>query len=423
MAKGNMLLGYAKGKVGSMVFSRLRGEQITRAYNASPANPRSQSQQLQRTKLANLVNFYRRGRALLNHSFTNKKEKQSSYNAFVSRNINQSLIHLTKNQAIGGASIVAPYLISDGVLPPIQINGGGVEATTNILVGNFVIDDATTTIGDFSSAILANNAGWQEGDQFTYVSVVQNGGVNGGQPFAVFNYFELDINTSDTTLLRDVMPEYGLSIKNKAVAHGAYVADGGFAWIHSRKSSTGALQASRQSLILTSNSLYEQYATESQTLEATRSYNAQNDNILVPDGSHGGDLGSAAPVIASLTIEDKTISQYQKGLGISATAGEFLEVKIAGSYLQIEDDAVPADVLALKFTKNDGTVVTMAVDEITEKGATSIILEGSLDADVSASDYGTLYVKFTNGGGSYVEQSWAISDPASSGGSTGGNPL
>lgn len=417
-----MLLGYAKGKVGSMVFSRLRGEQITRAYNASPANPRSQSQQLQRTKLANLVNFYRRGRALLNHSFTNKKERQSSYNAFVSRNINQSLIHLTRNQAIGGASIVAPYLISDGVLPPIQINGGGVNATTNIQVGSFAIGEATT-IGEFSSAVLANNASWQEGDQFTYVSVVQNGGVNGGQPFAQFNYFELDINTSDTTLLRDVMPEYALTIRNNAVGHGAYVADGGFAWIHSRKSSTGALQASRQYLILTSNSLYEQYATDSQTLEATRSYNAQNDNILVPDGSHGGDFGSAAPIIASLTINGKTITQYQKGIGVASDAERMLDITLAGSYLQIEDNAAPSDVLEMKFTKTDGTVITLAPDEIYDKSETSVSIYVTASASVVTSDYGTIIVKFTNSDGSYVEQSWTISDPASSGGATGGNPL
>ena len=417
-----MLLGYAKGKVGSMVFSRLRGEQITRAYNASPANPRSQSQQLQRTKLANLVNFYRRGRALLNHSFTNKKEKQSSYNAFVSRNINQSLIHLTKNQAIGGASIVAPYLISDGVLPPIQINGGGVDATTNIQVGRFTVGE-DTTIGDFSSAVLDNNAGWQEGDQFTYVSVVQNGGVNGGQPFAQFNFFELDINTSDTTLLRDVMPEYALAIRNNAVGHGPFVADGGFAWIHSRKSSTGALQASRQSLILTSNSLYEQYATESQTLEATRSYNAQNDNILVPDGSHGGDFGTVAPVIASLTIENKVITQYQKGLGVESLRDNAISVILSGSYFNIEDDATLSEVFEMKFTKNDGKVVTFVPNAIVEKSATAITIDVLPDADINTSDYGTITVKLTNDGGSYVQQSWAISDPASSGGATGGNPL
>lgn len=422
MSRGNMLLGYAKGKVGSMVFSRLRGEQIVRAYNASPANPRSQSQQLQRTKLANLVNFYRRGRLLLNHSFTNKKEKQSSYNAFVSRNINLSLIHLTKEQAIGGASIVAPYLISDGVLPPIQIDGGGVDATTNIQVGNFTIDDETTTVADFSRAVLNNNSSWQEGDQFTYVSVVQNGGVNGGQPFAVFNYFELDIDTSNTTLLRDVMPEYGLSIRNKAVSHGAFVADGGFAWIHSRKSSTGALQASRQSLILTSNSLYEQYATEAQTLDATRSYNAQNDNILVPDGSHGGDFGGVAPVIASLTINGKTISQNQRGIGISADAEGYLGVTLAGSYLNLADDANPADVLAMTFTKNDGTVITFVPDEIMEKSATSVNIDVKTPAAIATSDYGILYVKFTNEAGSYVEQTYSIAE-SSSGSGTGGNPL
>lgn len=417
-----MLLGYAKGKVGSMVFSRLRGEQITRAYNASPANPRSDSQQLQRTKLANLVNFYRRGRSLLNHSFTNKKENQSSYNAFVSRNIQNTTVHLTKSQAANAMSIVGPYVISDGVLPPIQINGGGIEAVTNIAVGNLVIDDSTTTIGELSRAMIANNPDWAEGDQLTYVSVVQNGGVDGGVPFAQFSYFELDMNSSDDALLREVMPTYALTIRDGRIGHGEYVADGAFAWIHSRKSSTGALQASRQSLILTANSLYEEFIGQAQTSAATLSYGASQDNILVPDGSRPGFGELAGMVISSVKINTAILQSGNKTLGVNIVPEEGTPMFVSGANFVFDDGAEAADVIAVSWNPAEGSPVAITPTNLRVDSLTAFSVTLNPASFIPDSSYGTLKVVITNKDGGKVEQSYTFS-ATPTGGATGGNPL
>lgn len=422
MAKGNMLLGYAKGKVGSLVYSRLRGEQITRAYNAKPANPRSESQQLQRTKLANLVNFYRRGRSLLNHSFTNKKENQSSYNAFVSRNINVNAVRLTKGEAAAAMSVVGPFTISDGVLPPIQINGGGVNAVTNIAVGSFVIAEEATTVAQLSAAIINNNAEWMEGDQLTYVSVVQNGGVDGGYPFVQFSYIEMDLNLSDTTLLRTLFPAYALSIRNGFIGHGEYVADGGFAYIHSRKSSTGALQASRQELILTANTLYNEYSGDAQSAAATRSYGASQVYLLVPDGSRAGQETDGMPVIASTRIGSTLLQNGMAGFGTSLSTGTSVAVTISGSNLDVREDLSVEEIVGIVFTKSDGSEVTFSPSEITSASKTSFAFKAEPSAAIAASDYGTIVVQFNNNDGGFVEQSYTIEKPNSSGG-TGGNPL
>lgn len=422
MSKGNMLLGYAKGKVGSMVFSRLRGQQITRAYNASPANPRSESQQFQRTKLANLVNFYRRGRSLLNHSFTNRKENQSSYNAFVSRNIQSQTIHLTKAQAAAAMSVVGPYVISDGVLPPIQVNGGGVNAVTNIAVGNFAINDETTTIGQLSAAIIANNAEWADGDQLTYVSCVQNGGVDGGDPFVQFSYIEMDLNPSDTTVLRSLMPTYALTIRDGFIGHGEYVADGGYAWIHSRKSSTGALQASRQSLILTSNTLYDLYIGSDQASLATRSYNAAQDYLLVPDGSRSGQEMAGLPVIASVSIDGSILQNGRSGFGKTLAANDEVTVVISGSNLELREDLSPEEVLGLTFNRTGKSAVEFSPTAITANSKTSVTITADALSAVASDDYGTITVQFNNNDGGYVEQTYTIDKPADDG-VTGGNPL
>lgn len=422
MAKGNIFLGYARGKIGDFVLTRMGGQQVERAYNKTPRNPRSESQQLQRTKLANLVNFYRRGRSLLNHSFTNRKESQSSYNAFVSRNISVNAVHLTKSEAAGAMSVVGPFTISDGVLPPIQISGGGVNAVTNIAVGSLVISDETTTIAQLSAAIINNNPEWKEGDQLTYVSVVQNGGVDGGYPFVQFSYIEMDLNLSDTTLLRSLFPAYALSVRNGFIGHGEYVADGGFAYIHSRKSSTGALQASRQELILTANTLYNEYSADSQVSAATRSYGASQDFLLVPDGSKAGQEVEAVPVIASVKIDNSLLQNGMKGFGKTLPKEAEVSIVISGSNLDYREDLSPEEVVGFVFTKSDGTEVVFEPQSISKASKTSLTIEAQLSAAVNTSDYGTIVVQFNNNDGGYVEQRFTIDNP-STGGAQGGNPL
>ena len=41
MAKGNMLMGYSRGSVGDVTFARIKGQQIARARNRNPKNPKT----------------------------------------------------------------------------------------------------------------------------------------------------------------------------------------------------------------------------------------------------------------------------------------------------------------------------------------------------------------------------------------------
>lgn len=86
MAKGNMLLGHARGKVGSVVFSRAYGKQITRALAESVKNPRSDGQNVQRAIFATITGFTPSVRDIVDHSFQSTKEGQESVNRFVSIN-------------------------------------------------------------------------------------------------------------------------------------------------------------------------------------------------------------------------------------------------------------------------------------------------------------------------------------------------
>lgn len=92
MAKGNMLLGYARGAVGNLVFSRVKGNEVTKARNRQPANPKTSKQVYQRAKFLNAVNFYKRGvQNLFKFAYEDKTQQESDFNAFMRHNVSRAV--------------------------------------------------------------------------------------------------------------------------------------------------------------------------------------------------------------------------------------------------------------------------------------------------------------------------------------------
>lgn len=144
-----MLLGQARGKMGSIVFFVRDGIQQQRPHNPEPKNPRTISQMFQRVKLAAVVGFYKRQAAFFRFALK-KKAKESYYNAFVRYNLNISP-YFTKEQAASGISCPAPYIIADGNMPRINIRKTTISGLTNL---NLVtsIPASITTWGAFRRA-------------------------------------------------------------------------------------------------------------------------------------------------------------------------------------------------------------------------------------------------------------------------------
>lgn len=320
-----MLLGYARGKVGDLVFARRLGQQTTRAYNSNPKDAKTRSQVTQRVKMANVIAMYRALKNICNHSFEGLAVGQTSYSAFVKANLTGNKVSLTKEAASFGACVVAPYLISRGSLPSIQVEGTGADAVTNISVGNLTIS-GTTTIGQFADALVANNAGIEYGDQLTYVSLVQQTDANSGYPIVVAGIYEVTLNSASTDKVRDFIPEVGSSVKNGFLAHGALIGRGGFAWILSRKPTGSSLMVSTQRLVLTSPDVYDQFATADANTRAISSYGFTMEPILAPgvvgapagpsagSGDSGGSSSGGSsevggnPSVSSIKIDEDTIT-------------------------------------------------------------------------------------------------------------------
>lgn len=179
MAKGNMLLGYSRGAVGDVVFTRSKGQQIARARNRNPKNPKTKAQMAQRIKFASVVEFFRRGNQnLFQFAFETKGPKQSDYNAFVSANADKG-IYLTPEQLKDPKfPIVAPFIMTQGTLyRPIAYDATGYPFGAVPFSG----ETAPTTVAALSTALIA--AGFSAGDIVTIVNIEADVESANGKPY------------------------------------------------------------------------------------------------------------------------------------------------------------------------------------------------------------------------------------------------
>ena len=87
MAKGNLFLGMGRGSVGDVTFYRADGQQLSRARNRKPRNPKSNAQLIQRAISATIVQAYKAGNVIFDHSFEGKSVPAGSQRTFLSVNM------------------------------------------------------------------------------------------------------------------------------------------------------------------------------------------------------------------------------------------------------------------------------------------------------------------------------------------------
>lgn len=169
MSKGNMLLGHARGKVGSLVFSRANGQQIVRARAEVVKNPQTDAQVIQRILLNTISQAYSRMSSICDHSFEGVKAGQDSMSYFMKANLNAIRAKLAEQGSIDtdevystpiGQSFLASndYIISKGSLPVVNAN----DVANNGMGFN---------IGTGSYNAVINRYGLQRGDQLTFCLV------------------------------------------------------------------------------------------------------------------------------------------------------------------------------------------------------------------------------------------------------------
>lgn len=308
MAKlGKALQTKARGRIGNIVYSVVKGQQVARELAVQVANPRTDQQMDQRTRLANIVNLYRVNKPwMVKFGFETKPQTQSDYNAFVAANLvtgGPASVYLTKQEAALGAAVASPLTITKGSLRGIQhVQVGDTKVVrTNIFLGAVSVNLATATVAEVSALILANNNGFRYGDFLSLILNIQQSDVTSGIPYVVERQYQVTLSGTDTTPFADALGNSGVS---------AVLADGNYclayegndtafavAFVHSRYEG-GETKVSSQTFCLINSTYYDLYSTLNQREKAFRSYGETSQNFLSGQGRNSENISLTQSILS-----------------------------------------------------------------------------------------------------------------------------
>lgn len=183
MSKGNLFLGFGRGKVGDVVFSRQNGEQVTRARNRAPRNPQSPLQLLQRSVMKTSSLAYSLMQDICNHSFQGFAEGTACQARFLQLNVEkfraqladeinsgeaEDIMYSTETNFAGRTASMAEaneYIISEGKIPALSLR-------MNMSVGHVLNFGATdlAAVKAMTYQQVVDYLGLQQGDQLTFVA-------------------------------------------------------------------------------------------------------------------------------------------------------------------------------------------------------------------------------------------------------------
>ena len=273
------LIEQASGKLGENIVMRqtATGKILCKAPKKASTPRRSEKQAYTRLQMANLLANYRLYSGKLAEAFENKNPGAHDANMFVSANWGHGPVYLTRQMRIQGACVLADDLFSIGSIEPIgyALNGEG-KLVTNLNLGIEIT--ATTTVAQFSGALMTATDNWREGDQMTFFVGTQYVGVD-EMPRANMRAQKVVLSLDDQTKLWDVVTSEGFSTVDGYLATGMVLDEMGCAWVHSRNENSGNTKVSTQRLVVVSEVL-PQYQTYAAMKAAADSYGGINKNAV-----------------------------------------------------------------------------------------------------------------------------------------------
>lgn len=292
MARSNIFLGLASGKIGDVVYARSRGQQIARV-RVVPNNPRTARQQAQRVRMAAVAALYRAARPVLKDSFTIRHGFESSYNAFA-RNAIGLAPFFTKQMVANCLALPMPAQASRGQLAPVIADVSSEASGSVARMPSYGLTD-DNTVGDWSEYFLTANPSYKNGDKVTFIAVV----FTPNEEVPLENAYNASLIVReiviDTTSV-DFLDNYGfalspgnsymslnrttLSLSDDGLAAGDNIVQ--TAIIGSSRDANGSLLVSSQYFTLSAaaRALYEQFRTDEALEDAVNSYGAVANSAL-----------------------------------------------------------------------------------------------------------------------------------------------
>lgn len=185
MAKGIEINGQMRGKRGGVVYYRAGGQQVSRARNFEPANPKTAKQAVQRMVLATASKITAALRPIVNHSWEGVRDGDVSVRHFMSR----TMRYLRDVAAVyidgSGESAVSAFAIKGA---PIAGSASGLMLSSGQLSFPYYYQNdgqlrvsagLPETLADADEYVVFLAAfGMQPGDQLTVVGYFQNSDIH-----------------------------------------------------------------------------------------------------------------------------------------------------------------------------------------------------------------------------------------------------
>lgn len=361
----NFYLRNQKKKLAGAVYYQAMGQTRSRELRTEISNPRTQAQMEQRTKWANLVNFYRVNAPWMKYAYETKARNQSEYNKFMSLNVPSARIYLPKSFASQGGCIVDAYQMTQGSLASIEFSKNRTFWVSNIILPSDFNFTEISTVGEVSAAILQMNPAIREGDQLSFIRLTQQVNSNTGVPFVVVRKYEVIINSNDFRPFYDFMPVDYVTATDGTGTFSLAVQDsgnaGGFLLILSRTIS-GKTYVSTQSIIVANNdALISQYSSASARQSAIDSYGEPEDAFLTTTAANENEQAAVTPSIVGVTVDN-----VARNVGESFyPAGD-----LGGAAVRVQFSQVPGDTVdnaTIDVTKG-GQSATLALTGATISG-------------------------------------------------------
>ena len=300
-----MWLKGAKKRLGGSVLYQAMGQTRQRELASEVTNPRTESQMGQRVKWANLVNLYRANRSWMKYAYETKKSNQSEYNKFMSLNVADSRIYLTKPLANAGGCVVDTYIITQGSLPSIEF----VPTSNGYYRSNIEIDSRanlhTMSVKAFSDMVVGLNPGIRYGDQLSFIRMTQMTNASTGIPYVVVREYEVIINTNNLSSLSDYLPLDYITTwggEEAFLAVGTATGrSGGFAMILSRTISGKTYVSSQRVIPVAMDAYIEAFSSSAALQAAINSYGVSEDAFL--SSTYASQDNQASTMLALLSAE------------------------------------------------------------------------------------------------------------------------
>lgn len=259
------------GGAGGYSFYVRKGEQVIRQRknnsNYGSGASRTYAQMIRRIKWGNLVNVFKAMKTWQPKAYDSKKQGQTDYNIFMQLNINRATAALTREMCLSGCAVIEPCQVSRGSLPPIALAlaGSGNQYVSDIVISNAIT--GSTTVGQLSADIIANNPQFQDGDNLAFCFYYNWKDSRVEWPFVATRYTEITLDTASSTVVNSI-PELDnrLSKSTGGFLQASWSAgtplspnnEVGLVMIHTRKSAS-MLAVSSQEIVTNGNSILSEF--------------------------------------------------------------------------------------------------------------------------------------------------------------------